>query len=277
MPVLKLYEHGTTAGVAPRNNNHERSKRGKVCGWSQRSIRANTQFLYSVRSSGLTGHGMALTLTLRDCPPSHSEWARMVDTFIKRMRRLGMVRLHWLTEWQRRRVPHLHCALWFSDDDKWLRERVLDAWLMIAAPYAPRRGSQTAEPIYDAIGWFKYTAKHASRGLAHYQRTGAAIPPGWETTGRMWGYSGSWSLAESQQFDCPQNTYHAFRRIIRGWRKANARAEGNGRRIAQARRMLSCNDQAWSAVRGISEWLDVEATMAALLHLGAQGYRLEQR
>lgn len=275
MPVMKVYEHGATAGFAPTCNDHQRAKRGAVCGWSYRSIRANTQFLYAVRERGLTGSGLALTLTLRDCPPSHREWARMVRAFIERLRRLGMLRLHWLTEWQRRRCPHLHCAVWFEQDSKWLRETVLDAWLAVSAPFGARRGSQTAEPISDAIGWFQYVSKHASRGLGHYQRAGSGIPPGWQTTGRMWGHVGDWPLIDAQRFDISGRAFWAFRRMVRAWRRSDARSTGNARRISQARRMLSCPDPGLSAVRGVSEWLEFDMTMRLLVELTAQGYHVE--
>ncbi|WP_425527867.1 rolling circle replication-associated protein, partial [Xylella fastidiosa] len=67
-----------------------------------------------VREDKLTGVGLALTLTVRDCPATAQEWQRMRRAWEKRMKRAGMIRVHWVTEWQRRGVPHLHCAIWFS-------------------------------------------------------------------------------------------------------------------------------------------------------------------
>lgn len=58
-------------------------------------------------------------------------------------------------------------------------------WLRLAAPYGAASISQDFVPITGATGWLKYLSKHASRGVAHYQRQGK--PAGWESTGRLWG------------------------------------------------------------------------------------------
>ncbi|WP_216072449.1 hypothetical protein, partial [Acinetobacter baylyi] len=78
-------------------NNHVRAKRGEVNGWSPSASRNNTKFLRSVHVPGLTGAAVAFTLTVRDCPPTSDDWKILRETFIKRLRRAGMVRLHWLT------------------------------------------------------------------------------------------------------------------------------------------------------------------------------------
>ncbi|WP_213058401.1 rolling circle replication-associated protein, partial [Escherichia coli] len=115
MATLKLYHNGLTAGIPPMKNNHERAKRGEVKGWSKSASRNNTKFLRSVHVPDLTGAAVAFTLTIRDCPPSSEDWKILRENFIKRLRRAGMVRLHWLTEWQQRGVPHLHGIAYFPD------------------------------------------------------------------------------------------------------------------------------------------------------------------
>ena len=77
MPVVTLYPHGGKGGVAPMKNNHQRVPRGDVQGWSEGATRRNTEFLMSVRTDQLTGAGVALTLTLRDCPPTADDWHKL--------------------------------------------------------------------------------------------------------------------------------------------------------------------------------------------------------
>lgn len=283
MPVLKVYRHGLTAGVPPAVNNHRRAKRGVVGGWSNASTRSNTRFLYSVEEQGLTGAGFALSLTVRDCPSTHDHWQAIRRAFFKRLGRLGLVRAHWLTEWQTRGVPHLHSAVWLPMPGEplhvhlWkLRDRIVSAWLEVSAAYGSGYGGQHAEPIHDSVGWFKYLSKHASRGVRHYQRSPEGIPKGWQRTGRMWGYLGDWPLREAMRLEVSQRAYWAFRRMVRGLRRAQARASGNRGRIRAARTMLSCHEPRLSAVRGVSEWIEVDDQLTLIAHLAAMGHDVQQ-
>ena len=280
MPVIKVYHHGLTAGVPPQMNSHNRVKRESVQGWSYQSIRSNTRFLYSVEESGLTGHGLALTLTVRHCPPTHADWQNLRERFFRRLRHLSrkghkLLRLHWVTEWQRRGVPHLHLALWF--DVAVSPHDLLTIWCDLAEPYGARLRGQDAKPITDAVGWFQYLSKHASRGLQHYQRHPENVPEAWERTGRMWGYLGDWPRRETMVFDLSGAAFYVFRRWVRAYRRADARKSRNGRRIAQARRMLSCPDPHLSAVRGVSEWIEQDDQTRMLVGLAALGHEVEQR
>ena len=105
MPVITVYQHGQSSGTPPMRNDHQRAKRDDVTGWSDKTARSNTRFLQSVSLDGLSGHGFAFTLTLRDCPESHDDWHKIRKAFTMRLQRSGMIRLHWVTEWQRRGVP----------------------------------------------------------------------------------------------------------------------------------------------------------------------------
>lgn len=278
MPVLKLYENGTTAGVAPRFNGHTRARRANVGGWSHRSIRSNTAFLYSICEHGLSGHGLSVTLTVRDCPESPAEWQRMRNTFLQACARLGMIRVHWVTEWQRRRVPHLHGAMWFPEDrdGATVIRTIYKAWLSVADPYGALPHSQTVTSIHDAVGWFQYVSKHAARGLRHHQRSPEAIPLQWQSgTGRMWGHRGMWPRREPERVEMGMHAFWRFRRLVRQWRKAEARARGDARRIGQARRMLASSERAQSSVRGVSEWLGYEQTLQLVAVVGALGYAIK--
>lgn len=302
MPVMKVYHHGGTVGVPPRMNGHQRVKRGAVQGWSYQSIRNNTRFLYSIEEPGLTGHGLALTLTVRDCPPTHEDWQSLRDRFFYRLRKLRrqghtLLRLHWVTEWQRRGVPHLHMALWFDVPPHPFD--LLRIWCDIASDCGAFPRGQHVVPITDALGWFQYLSKHASRGLGHYQRHPENVPAAWERTGRMWGYLGEWPRREAMVFDLEDAAFYALRRMVRGYRRADARRavrrlEGDlgrlvrspgalgqlvtaRRRIRQARRMLSCPDRALSSVRGVSEWISDEDQVGMLVWLASVGFEVEQR
>ncbi len=266
-------------------NDHQRAPRGDVGGWSEGATRRNTRFLYSVQEDQLDGHGWTATLTLKHCPPSAEAWHRCRRAWIKRMERLGLARLHWVTEWQKRGVPHLHCALWFTEE-AYQKHGIAEcykamnlSWLAVAAEYEPRFLSQYFAPIDDAIGWFQYLSKHAARGVKHYQRAAESIPPAWkQKTGRMWGHTGQWAVRDAVRINLEgaegDRGFFAFRRLVRSWRHADARSAKNRHRIRLARRMLSCSERALSEVRGLSEWVPEGVQEAMLANLATRGYRV---
>ena len=276
MPVLTEYRHGLTMGIPPRRNDHVRAKRDEVAGWSESSTRRNTQFLYSVDERKLTGQGFALSLTIRDCPTTAAEWTKIRTAFFWRIRRMGLVRGHWLTEWQRRGVPHMHAALWFDAGlivrDPFAVNTIRDHWIAVASPFGASARGQHIESITDAVGWFKYLSKHAVRGLSHYQRSSEGIPAGWKKTGRMWGHIGDWSTIDPVRYTLHLDGFWAFRRMVQRWRLADARASGDPYRLRSARRMLQCPDRALGSVRGVGEWIATGMTQQFLRHLAALGY-----
>lgn len=276
MPVITEYRHGLTAGTPPRMNDHRRTPRGDVQGWSAQSARSNTRFLYSVDERKLSGCGFALSLTIRDCPPSPDAWQRTRRAFFKRLERAGLIRAHWLTEWQRRGVPHLHSAIWLPPDPQGFQPSpalVMQHWLDVAAPYGCGARGQHVAPISDSVGWFQYLSKHAARGAAHYQRSQDSAPPAWQgKTGRMWGKLGTWPVVGPVRYTVEPAGWFAFRRMVRGWRLADARVSGDLRRVKAARRMLACHDRNASEVRGVSEWIGRDATQAMVRHLAALGH-----
>lgn len=275
MPIQTVYPLGGKGGVPPMKNSHQRVPRGEVQGWSEGATRRNTQFLMSVIETRLTGAGVALTLTLKDCPPNAQEWHRLRRAWVKRMERAGMVRLHWVTEWQRRGVPHLHCALWWPD--KYDLETPIAAWCEVATAYGAGDKGQFARPIEGAPGWFQYLSKHAARGVKHYQRNALNMPEGWQKkTGRVWGHSGDWPVQDAVKFDIQDHHgdggWFALRRLVRSWRTADARAEGNPRRIVNARRMLNCPDVKRSRLIGFMDWMPFDVQMALIGNVASRGY-----
>lgn len=277
MPTMKFYPNGATLSK-PGKGKGGTVPRGIVRGWTRAATRRNTQWLYSVDHTGLTGEGFAVTLTLRDCPADHARWHQLRRAFFERLRRMGLLRAHWVTEWQRRGVPHLHAAVWFPDYDPRLPRLIVDHWLALTSEFGAGYRGQHVTPIHDAVGWFQYTAKHAARGLSHYQRSPENIPSAWNKTGRIWGYLGKWPVRDAITMEIDEAGFYAFRRLVRSWRLADARSESNPRvrahRIRSARRMLQSPDKALSEVRGVSEWLNLDQSLLFLHHLAGRGFEV---
>ena len=279
MPVLTVYRHGISAGVPPMKNDHMRAKRGEVGGWSEGAARRNVRFLYAIEEQKLDGCGYAVTLTLRDCPPTAAKWHAMRRAWIRRMERAGMTRLHWVTEWQRRGVPHLHGAIFFPDaiSRADVEEMAVAAWLNVARDFGVGSRGQFVHPITGIVGWFQYLSKHAARGIAHYQRSAENMPAGWKSkTGRVWGHVGDWPARQSIRFSLQDQHgdggFFAYRRLCRSWRYADARAKRDAYRMRSARSMLACNDRALSRVRGVSEWIPESVSLGMLSNLAGRGF-----
>lgn len=253
MPVIQAYPNGLTMGTG--NPAPTGGKRSAVVGWSRSAVRRHTEFLYSVQTDQLHGYGYAVTLTVRDLPESAEEWAKAREAWIQSLRRLpGFIRLHWLTEWQRRGVPHMHCAVYFEEEQEFPLIPVV-LWLM----NCNRRGwqakpeSQDIKPIDGPVGWLKYLSKHASRGVKHYQRMGK--PDSWEKTGRLWGKVGDWPTVEPIRANLTRQEGFRFRRLVRSYLVAQARSAGDFKRVAYLRRILKNPDRVISQVRGVSDWV----------------------
>lgn len=257
---ITIHRHGNKSGTAP-GVPPTKHQRGTVSGWSPKAARRNTEFLQSVEYEGLTGLGLAFTGTVRDCPETSDDWHALRNAFVRRLKRLGLIRFHWVTEWQRRGVPHLHGMFFFDvgdtlEDAYTVFNGIISAWTDLAAPYhANHRGIHISQ-LTDAKGWAEYEAKHAARGVNHYQRCAENIPPGWKgRTGRVWGKGGDWPVQESMIMATDGPVFWRFRRLVRSWRKAHARASGKAHRIRYARRSLKCNNAKLSAVRGTTDWM----------------------
>ena len=314
MRTVKVYRNGVSAGTNSGKTGGDVGRRSQVTGWSKGAARRNLQFLYSVDASRLTGWGFAVTLTLKHCPPDADAWQAVRTSWVKRMRRLGMLRLHWVTEWQRRGVPHLHGAVFFPDPRSpgeqrgpcalgWgdrrgqtytdypsvlaLKHLIIHHWIQSAGDYIAGARGQQIDDIEGFRGWALYLARHASRGVNHYQRRPESVPQGWTKTGRLWGYAGEWPRDDALSFTLDDPGWYAFRRMVRSWAKADARSRlaaippgGKGRQGAQrslgyARRLLACGNPDLSPVRGVSEWIDRDDSLRFIHVLAALGYEVE--
>jgi hypothetical protein len=216
----------------------------------------------------LTGSGDAVTLTMLQTPVSYQDWQNLLKRLFDRLREAGFLRWHWVVEWQRRGTPHLHLAVYGESEYVSPGNAVVAMWLDLTSErYGSRLSAQFVTPITGPVGWLRYLSKHASRGVAHYQRQGK--PAGWEKTGRLWGYGGDWPASEPVQGVLTQRQYHQVRRMVRRYAIAQARAAalryqafGDEKKAAAAwksvgylRGMLACNDRMLSSVRGVSEWV----------------------
>jgi hypothetical protein len=258
-------------------NDHRRAKREEVSGWSAKTARSNTRFLQSVKLDSLSGTGVAFTLTLKNCPDTADDWNKLRKAFTMRLQRAGMARLHWVTEWQRRGVPHLHGVVYFPDmPENECCGMIVNHWLKVAESYVAAPWAQNAKPITSSLGWLQYLAKHASRGAGHYQRSRESIPLGWkEKTGRMWGKWGQWETGDPSKFQVNMPAFHAYRRVFRRYRISESRAAGDWRSLKYSRRCLKSNLQSLSTVRGTSGWIPEQAHMAMVHWLAAAGYTVE--
>ena len=261
--TVTVYRHGLTGGIAPQDAGGNPGKRGRVRGWSASASRSNARFLYSVREHELSGHGLALSLTLADMPPHAEDWRAIRQRFLVSLRRLGLIRAHWVVEWQARGVPHLHLACWFPHPQGTreacaLDAEVLDAWQRAAARSGNRAGlaSQHSEQIDAVLGWLQYLSKHAARGADHYQRARLSIPEGWDSSGRLWGHLGQWPRDPEQRHGLTLPEFYRFRRLIRSAKVAKARTLGNRGMIRAARGLLRCAKPEAAPFRGVSSWLD---------------------
>lgn len=257
---MKLYQNGVSTYMGGTGT-HVRALRGEVVGWSPAAARRQTRWLWSVDSSGLTGAGYALTLTVRDTPPSSDDFTRIREGFFKRVCRMGAVRFHWVTEWQARGTPHIHCAVyfphWLPDDDV---AELVSHWLAVARPYGADPFAQDVKPITGPVGWLKYLSKHASRGVQHYQRQGH--PEGWAKTGRLWGHGGGWPVVEPLELEGLNNReFYRVRRLLRAWAYADARKAGDLRRMRYLRASAQRADAKASRFLGAAEWVPEHVTL----------------
>lgn len=275
-PKITLMPSGINAHV-PSPGNRKPSKRGTCSGWSSGTATRNRRFLMSVEPDQLDGHGVTYTLTVRDVPPSPNEWARLRNALFKAMRRGGLLRLHWVTEWTAKGRPHLHICAFFPQLGKHGPPvDVIATWLRLTAHLGTLSRGQFSRRLHNAAGWFAYVAKHASRGVRHYQRQTAqeSLPEGWESSGRMWGTLGEWPTSE-QCYEISISTFWRLRRLARSYLVAQARAEfadpfARDRRAALrrwkfAQRMLRDTDKGRGAVRGLGHWIpyDVQEQLVA--------------
>ena len=205
--------HGISAGATDRAlrsrmvGRGSGSARGVVGGWSRASARRNVEFLQSVREP--EGSVWCYTLTVRDLPSS-SEWRRRMVNLRQHLRDVGVLAWHWIVEWQRRGVPHVHLVVRLGGQ---MPSEIVDYWLKVNS--GATRGAQHCKSVREWGGWAKYVGKHGARGVGHYQRAGN--PWGAESTGRMWGYGGGWEFGPIEVLRLGREAWYGLRRRYGRW------------------------------------------------------------
>lgn len=95
----------------------------------------------------------------------------------------------------------------------------------------------------------------------------------------MWGHDRGLPLREQMDVETDYPTFWTFRRLVRRWRLAEARAikDRDRRRqaIVQARRSLRCGRRDVSPYRGVSAWLPASVA-SQLLDAAARGGEREE-
>lgn len=280
--TVRILANGTRGGVVTGSGLHERAKRGEVSGWSVGSSRRNTAFLMSVDAPALTCgglFGLTFTFTVGAEVPEAGEWARACKNLRDRMRRLGCVRYHMVTEFQARGAPHLHGIAYFRQD--WLTglsrlvSALVDGWLELAEGTGARRRGQVVRLVESEVGWLEYLAKHAARGVQHYQRARATMPASWRSgsSGRMWQRGGDWPQGPELELELDDVAWFRLRRLTRAYRLAKVRSWGKGRgaAIRAARRSLRHPDARLSRLRGLAVWLPQHLALSMVANVHANG------
>ena len=205
---------GTKYGCDERRGG---GRRGKVKGWSVASARRNSEFLRSVDFDRMPLRGAwSLTLTMRDCPEPgvwRERMGRMRDWMRKRFHRgEGRSASHGVVEMTKRGVPHLHMSLFGMF---WLD--LVQYWLKMWEDHGAGWEGQHTAPMTSARGWSEYCAKHAARGLRHYQRDPELWPESWKKggAGRMWFALGDWEVKGWDGFRVSDRDWYQLRRRVR--------------------------------------------------------------
>lgn len=196
---VSRYPHGSICGTYsdhPRAITH----RGASQGWlSPASCRSFDRLLMSIDTHSLFSshpHALTMTFTLRTLPPSPSDWAALIQNFYRSFNRLCPDTLSiYVTEMQRRAVPHAHLIVFFNAPPP-PSSQIIAIWLRVASAYGAQAPAQWVVPATSERGFLDYQSKHLSKGARNYQRCRDSYPPSWRARGALgsaWGRRGDWS------------------------------------------------------------------------------------
>lgn len=270
MPVVRLWPGGSSGGYpGPGRTKADAGKtRGEIKGWTRGASRRLVAFLWSIHPDQLGDDGWAVTLTTGSDPNNAVQWHASRRRLIRKLERAGMTRYHWVVEWTAKGRPHLHMAVYMPG---LASGTILAAWLTIADEMGWDASvfGQHIVRIDGARGWLEYLAKHASRGVEHYQRQG--MPDGWEKSGRLWGKGGEWPVEESEDWDIDDATFAQYRRMVRRYQRSRLVAVGAFR----ASRMVGRRhgDRESGRMMGVSGWLSGESSYRLLMLASNQAVR----
>ena len=290
MPTISIRAHGVSASKFQQVVNPETGEIMKLTafqppertatkGWTVNVARRNEQRLQQVDFDAIDGVPAFVTLTMpaqQMGDVSAAMFHGWLKSWLQYMKRHGLLHYYWILEFQASGNPHLHVLVWIDHEPDALETfKALRSWVGILnkSDVGARLQGQIWESI-DVGGEINvdgetvpahpervlmYLAKHAARGVAHYQRQIANMPEDWQyRSGRVWGHDRGLPLREQQDVECDYPTFWRYRRLVRRWRVAEAQAITDPRRRraaeAQARSLLKCSSPS-SPYRGISAWI----------------------
>lgn len=260
---VRVRERGFSASIHPRESTP--GKRGEIKGWSPSSARRLKQWLQS-NSPLPDGQNFTCTLTLAETPASAEDFSELRRVFLQNAKRsLGVKRLHWVMEFTRRGVPHLHC--FFTAKDMSTAQRLVASWLGQTGGLIQ---SQDLKPMYDLMGWQQYVSKHVGRSETHYQRQG--MPPGWEKSGRVWGKFGEWQTHDETSYELLRWSYFQVRREMKKYALAQARSRQDWKAVSRIRRWYNCGSKTRSQVTGAGAWAPAENLRRVVDNIGGIRY-----
>ena len=300
MPTISIRQHGVSAtrnqtvvnpvtGEIVKLADFQPPERTATKGWTVNVARRNEQRLQQVDFDAVDGFPAFVTLTMPSQQMSDVSAAMFhgwLKSWLRFMKRHGMNHYYWILEFQASGNPHLHVLTWIDHEPEPLETyKALRSWVGILDKSGV--GARIQGQIWEQIDVggeitvdgekvpahpervLMYLAKHAARGVAHYQRQIANMPEDWQyRSGRVWGHDRGLPLREQQDVECDYPTFHRFRRLVRRWRLAEARAiKDHDRRrqaIVQARRSLRCARRDVSPYRGVSAWLPADVASQLL-------------
>jgi len=281
MRVVKVYPGGVTlssgnnTAVAPVG-----VKRGKIAGWSSDAASRHVAWLMSVDPSAFP-EGTAMwgyTLTVGTLPGSAADFHLMRRAWLKRVERaLPGTKWCWVMEWQKRGAPHLHGVLVVPDtaeSTKALAQLVYGGWCEVAISTDALPVAQDLRQADRISGWLQYLSKHIGRGSKHMQRKAGMMPPGWASSGRLWGHSQGWPTAEEKLF-IDTRAWFELRRLVHAWALADARSEKDPEVRARRVRYLKHRRQLRLEVSrhaGLREWAPPHVMAELLTWCTSQGF-----
>ncbi len=266
LATLQLYNNGMTAGKAGRNNNDKfndvdyifehlnktgtvpkAAKRGETQGWNPAVSRRMTQWLYSVGIPHLTGSGYSFTFTIKDCPPIAQDWAKLVKALAMRFKRRGVVRYHWLTEWQSRGVPHLHG--WF----KYLSKHAV-------------RGVQHYQRNSDNMPkeWKGHTGRMWGKGGDWGVQKPMRFDLDDKSYCRFRRIVRAWRKSKAR---CEHEAIMS--ELLRTYQVDAYRLQQSKRNIIRARSLLKSHDRKVANVRGVNEFFGLDESIRIAVHLNS--------
>ena len=119
----------------------------KASGWTRAVARRNNDFLMAVDGPALVGDGepYAVSLTFgRDEIVSPMRLRDVREAFFDRLRRMGLIRLHWLVEFQADGTPHLHMLLYLPGPGQ--ADAIRGHWLDVVGWSVPAQAGSMSSP-----------------------------------------------------------------------------------------------------------------------------------